>query len=120
MKRKAFLLAIMIALVVCALTIVISAESVYEYYLVQAEDSEAALALKADGKDNVVVFSSLFEKMGNSDSDVRNTTTRNTFLSQFDDRATVKFTLAENLITDTGDYTCMLLYHKAQALHLHC
>ncbi len=95
--KKLLVLIASFALLMCALSISAFANEVpevtNEYYLVQALDSEAALALNAEGKTNVVAYS---EMVGST-----KTGATSPFFSQFADGAHIKLTLAEDILSKT-------------------
>ena len=97
MKRKALLLIISLMLVICAFAITAYAE---EYYLVQSKDSEAAAALKAEGKTNIVEIAEI------TSSDRSNA---GSFFSTVSDGASIEFILAENIVSDTGENKAILI-----------
>ena len=118
MKKRAFLLIAMVLFVACMLAFSISANEVEpeksSYYLVQSLDSEAALALQAEGKTNIVDVNQLFQQMcredkTKDDAEAATNNTPNTFLAGFADGATVEFILAENIVTNFGDYQGVLI-----------
>ncbi len=100
MKRKAFLLIAMIALIMCALTVAASAESAHEYYLVQAEDSEAAIALQAEGKTNIVTIAEITSSSAND---------AGAFFGGIEDYASIEFILAENIVSNNGENKGILI-----------
>lgn len=104
MKRILMLL-VAVALTVCALTVVISAEESnpepIKYHLVQSLESEAALKLIEAGEENVVAVDSL---IGSTASGAVSP-----FLGTFAEGSHIELVLAENIITSTSDNTGILI-----------
>ena len=88
MKKRALFLIAIFALV-CMLAICVGAEeNTNTYYLVQTMDSEAAAALQAEGKSNIVTIAELTSNSSTEPGE---------FFNNLSDGASVEFVLAENV-----------------------
>ena len=100
MKKRALFLIAIFALV-CMLAICVGAEeNTNTYYLVQTMDSEAAAALQAEGKSNIVTIAELTSNSSTEPGE---------FFNNLSDGASVEFILAENIVTNGTDYKCILI-----------
>ncbi len=100
MKRKVFLLIVAALIFICALSISISADDINTYYVVQSMDSEAAAALQAEGKNNIVTIAELTSNSSTEPGE---------FFNNLSDGASVEFVLAENIVTNGTEYKCILI-----------
>ena len=100
MKKRALFLIAIFALV-CMLAICVGAEeNTNTYYLVQTMDSEAAAALQAEGKSNIVTIAELTSNSSTEPGE---------FFNNLSDGESVEFVLAENIVTDGTDFKCILI-----------
>ena len=99
MKRKLLIVAMLVVLALSLFVISVSAEEnvpevTHSYYLVQSLDSEAALALNAEGKTNLVVYADL---IGSTLEKTNNETTKSVFFGDFAEGSHIEIILAEDI-----------------------
>ena len=92
MRKKLLFILSVVALVCCFFAISASAAST-EYYLVQSNDSEASLALQAEGKSNIVEVASLMSE---------SSSVAGAFFAGVSDGDDITFILAEDIVTDSS------------------
>lgn len=99
MKKKLLIVAMLVVLALGLFVISVSAEEnvpevTHSYYLVQSLDSEAALALNAEGKTNLVVYADL---IGSTLEKTNNETTKSVFFGDFAEGSHIEIILAEDI-----------------------
>ena len=99
MKKKLLIVAMLVVLALSLFAVSVSAEEnvpevTHSYYLVQSLDSEAALALNAEGKTNLVVYADL---IGSTLEKTNNETTKSVFFGAFAEGSHVEIILAEDI-----------------------
>lgn len=102
--KKRIPFAIMLVAIACMLAFSVSADEVSadtdSYYLVQNLDSEAALALQADGKTNIVAIADITSS---------SSTSAGSFFNSLPDDSNVELIFAENIVTSGGENVGILL-----------
>ena len=103
-----------IFILACAFALTISAEKKIEgvtdtFYVVASEDSEVALALKAEGK-NIIVLANVYASttaLGEND-----------WINQFEDGSHIELIFAENIVESVAEHKGILLKKAITAIQI--